>query len=578
MNLIAEFRSTILRALAKCDAIVEDDDPAITLERPKSAAHGELASNAAIVRASYAKQSPRDLAQRLISELESDERLHSIEIAGPGFLNFSLKPSVWTENLRQVLNHGSQYGRSEIAEGKSVNLEFVSANPNGPLHLGNARGAIFGDSLGRLLEFTGYKITREYYLNDAGAQVDALARSVYQRYLQACGKSGESYEIHYRGDYLKEVGNELFKIYQTRYVDQPEEEWLEKFRQFSLAKMTERIQDDLSQLGVRMDIYFSESSLYSSGKIDKAIEELDQKDLIYQGVLQKPKGGGQDNWEPRVQTLFRSTFHGDDVDRPIKKADGTWTYFASDIAYHQDKIQRGFDELIVVLGADHSGYTSRIKAVVSALSSGATPIDIKITQTVRVIKNGDVKKMSKRAGDFVMLRDTLNELGSDVIRFVMLMRRNDAQLDFNFEKAREQSRDNPVFYVQYAHARICSALKNADALGFSSDDESLMGADFNLLNHDSQIELARIIAEWPGVVDKASQYHEPHKIAFYLYELASEVHSMWTRGNREPSLRIIQNDDREGTRARMTLFRAAAVVISTGLGILGVQPMKEMRD
>ena len=579
MDVIADFRMSVISALAKCGAMEPgSDDPAVTLERPKFAAHGELATNAAIVRAKRMRMPPRELALRLAGELEDDGRVKSVGIAGPGFLNFVLKPDVWVENLRNAIQSGCRCGSSDRGRGKRVNLEFVSANPTGPLHVGHARGAIFGDSLGRLLEFTGYQVTREYYLNDGGAQVDVLARSAYLRYLEANGAEIEISEGHYRGAYLKEVGSALAAKFGRRFVGKPEDEWLEEFRKFAIDAMVARIHEDLALLGVRMDRFFSEASLYGSGRIEQAIDELHQRGLIYEGRLPPPKGGNLEGWEPRDQTLFRSTAHGDDVDRPIRKSDGSWTYFAPDIAYHHDKIQRGYDELINVFGADHSGYTKRIKAVVSALSDGKTPIDVRLTQLVRVIKEGGAQKMSKRAGEFVQLREAVNAVGPDVARFVMLMRRNDAQLDFDFEKVQEQSKDNPVFYVQYCHARICSALSNADEQGFPSSDESLAAANLSRIQHDAQISLARRIAEWPRVVDLASSHHEPHRIAFFLNELASEFHALWTLGNREPHLRIIQQEDQEGTVARMALARAAAVVISAGLNILGVKPMTEMRD
>ncbi len=579
MDVIADFRRSINQALAGCGAIeAGSDDPAVTLERPKSAAHGELATNAAIVRAKHAKLPPRELARRLSAELGSDGRVRTVEIAGPGFLNFVLKPSVWIENLRAVIRSGGRFGSSDRGSGKRVNLEFVSANPTGPLHVGHARGAVFGDSLGRLLEFTGFHVTREYYLNDGGAQVDTLARSAYLRYLEANGEKVEISGRHYRGTYLRVVGAKLAEEFGSRFIGRPEDEWLDRFRRTAVDAMTERIHEDLALLGIRMDRFFSEASLYDSGKIEQAIDELRRRGLIYEGELPPPKGGNQEDWEPREQTLFRSTAHGDDVDRPIRKSDGSWTYFAPDIAYHHDKLERGFDEIINVFGADHSGYAKRIKAVVSSLSDGKTPIDVKLTQLVRVIKGGGAQKMSKRAGEFVQLREAVDAVGPDVTRFVMLMRRNDAQLDFDFEKVREQSKDNPVFYVQYGYARICSALRNAAELGFPPPVDGSECGDLSRVDHDSQIALARRIAEWPRVVDQASLNHEPHRIAFYLGELASEFHSLWTLGNREPRLRIIQRQDPEGTAARMVLARAAAVVISAGLNILGIKPMTEMRE
>lgn len=575
MDIISELRRDLMEVLTRYGV---EDHQAVTFERPKFEAHGELATNAAIVGAKQAKISPRGLAERLKSDFLDDDRVQKIEIAGPGFLNFVFQPSVWVENLRYVIQKGQDFGASNRGRGQRVLLEFVSANPTGPLHIGHARGAVFGDSLARLLEFTGFDVTREYYLNDGGAQVDTLTRSVYLRYLEALGQKINISKDHYRGDYLKSVGVSLAKIYQDQFVDQTEEEWFDLFREFSINEMVEFIQQDLQCLGIKMDHFFSEATLSESGKIDQAIDRLEQRGLIYRGELPPPKGGALDGWVPRQQKLFRSTRFGDDVDRPIQKSDDSWTYFAPDIAYHFDKISRGFDQLINVFGADHSGYIKRIRAVVMALSDDKVPIDIKVTQTVRVSKDGGAQKMSKRAGEFVQLREAVEAVGPDVTRFVMLMRKNDAQLDFDFDQVREQSADNPVFYVQYGHTRVCSALKlAAEKLESPVTDDDLAKADYAHLNHERQIALARRIAEWPRVVEQASRLHEPHRIVFFLYTVASEFHALWTLGHRQPELRIVQKGDPQGTLARLALARATAVAISSGLSILGVTPLKEMR-
>ncbi len=566
-------------ALAERGLLNRDyDRSSVTVERPKLASHGEIATNAAVATARRAGRQPRELARDLADGLATDQRVQSVEIAGPGFINMCLAPHMWTQTIRTAIECGTDYGRSERGRGRRINLEFVSANPTGPLHVGHARGAVFGDSLGRLLEFTGFQVTREYYLNDGGAQVDTLARSAYQRYLEANGEAVTFGADDYRGEYLKAVGERLKAEFGDRFVGKAEAEWLAEFRQFTIRDMVALIREDLQLLGVAIDRFFSELSLYENGKIDRALSELRRRGLIYEGILPPPKGGGTEDWEPREQTLFRSTAHGDDVDRPIRKSDGSWTYFAPDIAYHYDKIARGYDGLINVFGADHSGYTKRLKAVVSALSDDQMPFDVKLTQLVRVIRAGGAQKMSKRAGEFVELREAVSAVGSDVTRFVMLMRKNDAKLDFDFDKVREQSKDNPVFYVQYAHARICSAFGKLEAMGIEADDAALAGADFSRLEHPDQLAVARRISEWPRVVDLASRHHEPHRIAFFLNDLAAEFHSLWTLGNREPRLRIVQGDDREGTVARMALVRAAAVVISNGLRMLGVTPMEQMRS
>lgn len=580
MSVFSEVKSLVLdslRKLASAGLIPEDVDLSnVTVERPRDEAHGELATNAAIAIARSAKRNPRELAEELSAKLKPDERIVSVEIAGPGFLNLELRPDIWMNEARSALKQGLGYGRSEAGKGLTVNLEFVSANPTGPLHMGHARGAVFGDALGRLLEFAGFQVHREYYVNDGGAQVDALARSAYLRYLQANGRNVELDDKAYKGDYLIPVGENLKEEFGDRWVGEPETVWLAQTREFVIAAMLELIREDLGALGIRMDQFFSEKSLYGSGRIEAAIKELGRKNLIYEGVLKPPKGRAPEDWEPRRQTLFRSTEHGDDVDRPIKKSDGSWTYFAPDIAYHYDKVSRGYDELINVFGADHGGYCKRLKAVVSALSAGRMPFDIKLIQLVRVASADGAQKMSKRAGEFVKLRDAVEAVGSDVLRFVMLTRKNDAPLDFNFNEIREQSKENPVFYVQYAHARICSVVEKLSATGARADDASLADANFDLLAHEKQIAFARRIAEWPRVAQVAARSHEPHRIAFYLSDLASEFHSLWALGNSEPRLRFVQDGDADGNIARVALARSAGVVIHAALAILGVAPMKEM--
>ena len=551
---------------------------AVTVERPKVNDHGELSTNAAIVTARAIGQKPVELAGELARLLRLDARVDGVEVAGPGFINFRLRPDAWMTVAQAAIVEGAGFGRSNIGAGRKVNLEFVSANPTGPLHVGHARGAVFGDSLGRLLEFTGYDVVREYYVNDGGAQVDALARSAYLRYLEANGRTVELGDGEYLGEYLISVGVALKQQYSDSLVDIAELEWLEPVRTRAVSDMMNVIREDLELLGIRMDIFFSERSLLEEGRIDAALSELDQRGLIYEGVLDPPKGGAPEDWEPREQTLLRATLHGDDVDRPVRKSDGSWTYFASDIAYHHDKIKRGYDELINVFGADHGGYTKRIRAVVSALSDGKMPFDIKLTQLVRVMTDEGAAKMSKRAGQFVRLSEAVEAVGPDVARFVMLMRKNDAQLDFNFEEVRRQSKDNPVFYVQYAHARICSLMERAQSAGLRVNDSDLEGCDWSLLVQPDLVSLARRVAEWPRVVDQASHSHEPHRIAFYLNELASEFHSLWSKGNSDPELRFVDETSPDASTARIALARSAGIVISAGLGILGVTPMREMRD
>jgi len=581
MNLFDDIRGFVLDTLS----VMQDDGalPAaldlgnVTVEPPRDPAHGDMATNAAMVLAKPAGMKPRDIAAALAGHLAADPRIDSAEVAGPGFLNLRLAPAVWHEVLRAALRQGTEFGRSDMGQGSRVNVEYVSANPTGPLHVGHTRGAVFGDALASLLHFAGYDVTREYYINDGGAQVDVLARSVYLRYLEAHGQEVAFADGTYPGDYLKPVGEALMQEVGAAYVDQPEAVWLAEVRDFATDAMMALIREDLAALGVEMDHFFSEKSLYGTGRIEAAIENLRGKGLIYRGVLEPPKGKMPEDWEPREQTLFKSTEHGDDVDRPIMKSDGGWTYFAPDIAYHYDKISRGYDLLIDVFGADHGGYVKRMKAAVSALSDGRVPIEIKLCQLVKLYKNGAPFKMSKRAGTFVTLRDVVDEVGADVTRFVMLTRKNDAPLDFDFDKVLEQSRDNPVFYVQYANARVNSVLRKAETAGIDVGDDALSEADLSVLAHEAELALARKIAEWPRQVEIAARAGEPHRVAFYLYDLASELHGLWNRGHDDPSLRFLQEGDPATTRGKIALVRAATVVICAGLGILGVTPVDEMR-
>lgn len=574
MNIFTDIRALVVETL---DAMVAEGAlpsglsyGGVAVEPPRDPLHGDMATNAAMVLAKPAGMQPREIAGALAGRLLSDPRVTVAEVAGPGFLNLRLSPEVWTDVVTEAIDAGHAFGHSGLGAGVKVNVEYVSANPTGPLHVGHTRGAVFGDALCSLLRFAGYDVTREYYINDGGAQVDVLARSAYERYREACGHEPEIAEGLYPGDYLVPVGEALKAKYGESLLDKPEAKWLAEIRDFATEAMLGMIRDDLAALGVEMDVYFSEKSLYNTGRIEGALERLRQKGLIYEGVLEPPKGKTPEDWEPREQTLFRSTAHGDDVDRPVKKSDGSWTYFAPDIAYHFDKIERGFDELIDVFGADHGGYVKRMKAAVSALSDGSVPLDIKLTQLVRLFKNGEPFKMSKRAGNFVTLRDVVDQVGADVTRFVMLTRKNDAPLDFDFDKVTEQSKDNPVFYVQYAHARIRSVIRKAEASGLPMSDHPVL-AD------EAEFAVARKIAEWPRLVEIAARNHEPHRVAFYLYELASDFHALWNRGNEKPELRFLHEDDPETTAAKIALPRAVAVVLANGLGILGVTPVEEMR-
>ncbi|KUF11893.1 arginine--tRNA ligase [Pseudoponticoccus marisrubri] len=579
MNLFSDIRALVIasiEALQAEGALPEGLtlDP-VTTEPPRDPAHGDMATNAAMVLAKPARAKPRDIAEALAAKLRADDRIASAEVAGPGFLNLRLAPAVWQALATAILRQGDSYGRSEMGKGTRVNVEYVSANPTGPMHVGHARGAIVGDAMASLLAYAGYDVTREYYINDGGAQVDVLARSVYLRYLEAHGREVEFADGTYPGDYLVPVGQALKEKVGDAYLDQGEAVWLSEVRSFATEAMMALIRDDLAALGVHMDHFFSEKSLYGTGRIESAIKDLDDKGLIYRGTLEPPKGKTPEDWEPREQTLFRSTAHGDDVDRPIMKSDGSWTYFAPDIAYHYDKVSRGFDMLIDIFGADHGGYVKRMKAAVSALSDGAVPLDIKLIQLVKLYKNGEPFKMSKRAGTFVTLRDVVDMVGADVARFHMLTRKPDAALDFDFDKVVEQSKENPVFYVQYAHARICSVLRKAGADGVDVSDAALAGVTPDM-GHEAERALAAKLADWPRQVEIAARTHEPHRIATYLSELAAELHGLWNRGNDAPELRFLQ-EDAEASQRKIVLARAVSIVISAGLGILGVTPVEEMR-
>jgi arginyl-tRNA synthetase len=580
MNLFAEIRELVV---AELQALMAEgvlpaglDLSAVAVEPPRDAGHGEMATNAAMVLAKPAGMAPRAIADALAARLMEDPRVAGADVAGPGFLNLRLEPSAWQGLVREVLAQGAAYGRSTLGAGRKVNVEFVSANPTGPMHVAHARGAVVGDALAALLDFAGHAVTREYYINDGGGQVDVLARSAYERYREAHGLSPEIAEGLYPGDYLIPVGEALKAKYGDSLLNQPESVWLADVRTFATDMMMAMIREDLAALGVTMDVYSSEKALYGTGQIEAALERLRGLGLIYTGTLEPPKGKAPEDWEAREQTLFRSTAFGDDQDRPVQKSDGSWTYFAPDIAYHFNKVQRGFDELINIFGADHSGYVKRLKAVVSALSENRVTLDIKLIQLVKLLKGGQIVKMSKRAGTFVTLRDLIDEVGPDVVRFVMLTRKNDVALDFDFDKVTEQSKDNPVFYVQYANARVNSILRKAREAGVAVDDATLAAAHLAHLAHPAELEVIRKLGEWPRLVEIAAKGNEPHRVAFYLYELASDFHGLWNKGNDDDSLRFLQ-EDTAISAAKIALVRAVGVVISSGLGILGVTPVEEMR-
>jgi arginyl-tRNA synthetase len=585
MDVFAGFHGRVLAAVQqlKHDGVVPPDASidGITLESPKGASHGDLATNAAMVLAKGAGRPPRALAERLAPLIAVDTHVDKVEIAGPGFINLTLSRAFWPSVLRMVLGQGAAYGRSAIGRGEAVNVEYVSTNPTGPIHIGHCRGAVFGDALANLLDYTGYAVTREYYVNDAGAQVDALARSAYLRYREALGEEiGEIAEGLYPGDYLKPVGAKLAAQHGKDLLALPEAQWLPIVRAEALQAMLALIEDDLAALGVHHDVFFSERSL-SEGPRDEVaetIEDLKAKGLVYKGRLPPPKGKVDEDWEDREQLLFRSTEFGDDSDRPLVKSDGGYAYFAGDIAYHRDKFTRGFKTMIDVLGADHFGHVKRMKAAVAALTGGEAELDIKICQLVRLFRGGEPVKMSKRAGTFVTLREVVDEVGAGPVRFMMLYRKNDAPLDFDFARVTEQSRDNPVFYVQYAHARASSVLRNAAEAFPDIDLEEgvLAGSDLDRLSDEAELALIRRIAQFPRLVEAAAAAHEPHRIGFYLYDLAGDFHGLWNRGKDLPQLRFIYESDRELARARVALVAATKRVLASGLGILGVHALHEL--
>jgi arginyl-tRNA synthetase len=605
INIYGDFRRVLLSALE--DLVAEDALPSgldfarVAVEPPRDPAHGDLATNAAMVLAGQVKQNPMVLAEKIAAALAGRELVSgdyrgsgfSVSAVRPGFLNIRLDPAVWHAQLRAILETGIAYGNSTVGQGERVNVEFVSANPTGPMHVGHGRGAVVGDALAALLAKAGFAVHREYYINDAGAQVDALARSLYFRYQEVIAAAPESRLLHssgtlhaapvppegfYPGEYLKDTARKLFERDGEKWFDKPEAVWLAPIRDFAIADMLALIRDDLATLGIGFDAFVSERDLVKSGAVDAALAALTERGLIYEGVLDPPKGKVPDDWEPRPQTLFRATEFGDEVDRPLKKSDGSWTYFAADIAYHHDKFRRGFRNLIDVWGADHGGYVKRMQAAVKALSGGEAALDVKLCQLVHLFDKGEPVRMSKRAGTFVTLHEVVDEVGKDVFRFIMLTRKNDQTLEFDFAKVTEQTKDNPVFYVQYAHARAASVMRHALEL-FEPEqlsDAALAQASLGRLADPLELALIRHLASWPRIVEAAAEAHEPHRIAFFLQEVAAQFHLLWTKGKDEATLRFLVSGEPELTRARLALVRAVALVIASGLQVFGVDPVDEM--
>lgn len=586
MNVFADIEAKVKAALEalKSEGKLPADlvIPQPQADAPRDPSHGDVAINSAMVLAKAARMKPRDIAELIKGKLEGDDGIAKADVAGPGFINITFTPQVWHALLLAIVTQGGKFGAGALSKGEKVNLEYVSANPTGPMHVGHCRGAVFGDALANLLAFAGYDVTREYYINDAGGQVNVLAESAFLRYREALGEDiGPIPEGLYPGDYLIPVGQALAKDHGPSLLNMPQERWLPVVRAFAIDRMMDMIRDDLAALNIRHDVFFSEASLTQAGadKIKAALDVLRAKGLVYEGRLEKPKGHDDEEWEDREQTLFKSTAFGDDEDRAIQKSDGSYTYFAGDIAYHWDKLQRGFLHLINVFGADHIGYISRMKSAVAALSDNKADFDIKVVSLVKLFKNGEPFKMSKRAGTFVTLRDVVDEVGRDPVRFMMLYRKNQEELDFDFAKVTEQSKDNPVFYVQYAHARAASVLRNVKEQMPDLDTSlaTLAKTDLSVLADPAEIDLIRKLAEFPVKLEGAAAAHEPHRVAFYLYDLASAFHGLWTRGNDSPHLRFIQANDGVATRARLALVAATKQVINSGLKVLGVEALDAMR-
>jgi arginyl-tRNA synthetase len=586
MNIFGLFEKRVADALgrlAEAGKIPSGLDASrVVVEPPRDPSHGDLATNAAMVLAKEARMNPRALADLLVGDLRDDPRLTQVDVAGPGFINIRLAPEVLHQALRAAVVDGEGFGRSGQGGGGAVNVEYVSANPTGPMHVGHGRGAVFGDALASLLSYAGYRVAREYYINDAGAQVDVLARSAYLRYREALGHDiGAIPEGLYPGDYLKPVGERLAREHGRSLLEKPEAEWLPLVREVSINAMMDLIRADLAALNIHHDIFFSERSLQqdNGGEVARTIAELQARGLVYMGRLPPPKGQKDEDWEDREQLLFRATAFGDEVDRPLLKSDGSFTYFASDIAYHRSKYERGFSSMIDVWGADHGGYVKRMQAAVKAVTDNRGELDVKLCQLVRLLRGGEPVKMSKRAGDFVTLRDVVDEVGRDAVRFMMIFRKNDATLDFDLAKVVEQSKDNPVFYVQYAHARCASVFRQA-AEAFPDANfspEALEKADLSILHDEAERDLIHRIAQYPRTIEAAAEAHEPHRVAFYLYDVASAFHSLWNKGKDLPQLRFVNQTDKESTKARLALVHALRGVLASGLAILGVTAPNEMR-
>jgi len=584
MNIYQDVEHMLMEAFNKVlgpKDIGKIDQNLISVEPPRDKEHGDVATNVAMVFAKILSVKPRDLAIKICNELDRNDYVAAVKVAGPGFINIKLVDEVWFKSLHFILKSEKDYGSSALGAGKKINIEYVSANPTGPLHAAHARGAVVGDALARLLMKTGYEVCKEYYINDAGSQVDILGKSTFLRYQEILGDDSIVIpEGHYPGAYLKDIAAEIVEKDGNKWLSKSVEERLDAFRKYSVQMMMEKVKADLNSLGIEMDIFSSEQSLIQSGGVDSVLNILEDRELLYEGVLDPPKGKQSENWISRPQRLFKSTLFGDDVDRAIQKTDGSWTYFASDIAYHYDKYKRGFTEMIDIWGADHGGYVKRMQSAVNAVTFDEAKLDVKICQIVHMLRDGKPVRMSKRSGDFITIEDVVTAVGKDVIRFIMLTRKNDQVLEFDFDKVVEQSRDNPVFYVQYAHARCCSVLRNANIGNTSGSFEksNFCSNNLSLLTDENELNVIKILTNWPRIIQGAAKAHEPHRIAFYLSDLAAAFHSLWNKGKEDEKLRFIVEDDKELSLARLSLVKAIAIVIASGLEVIGIEAAEELRS
>ncbi len=584
MNIYQDVEHMLMEAFNKVlgpKDIGKIDQNLISVEPPRDKEHGDVATNVAMVFAKILSVKPRDLAIKICNELDRNDYVAAVKVAGPGFINIKLVDEVWFKSLHFILKSEKDYGSSALGAGKKINIEYVSANPTGPLHAAHARGAVIGDALARLLMKTGYEVCKEYYINDAGSQVDILGKSTFLRYQEILGDDSIVIpEGHYPGAYLKDIAAEIVEKDGNKWLSKSVEERLDAFRKYSVQMMMEKVKADLNSLGIEMDIFSSEQSLIQSGGVDSVLNILEDRELLYEGVLDPPKGKQSENWISRPQRLFKSTLFGDDVDRAIQKTDGSWTYFASDIAYHYDKYKRGFTEMIDIWGADHGGYVKRMQSAVNAVTFDEAKLDVKICQIVHMLRDGKPVRMSKRSGDFITIEDVVTAVGKDVIRFIMLTRKNDQVLEFDFDKVVEQSRDNPVFYVQYAHARCCSVLRNANIgnTGGSFEKSNFCSNNLSLLTDENELNVIKILTNWPRIIQGAAKAHEPHRIAFYLSDLAAAFHSLWNKGKEDEKLRFIVEDDKELSLARLSLVKAIAIVIASGLEVIGIEAAEELRS